>query len=106
MSMRIVYTLRSQEDLKNIYEYIAFTLSAPGTAKDMYLRLTQAVRSLEQMPGRNPLYKDEPWRSQGLRFLPVKKYLILYTTDAETVTVVRILYGGMDVSRQLEEETE
>ena len=55
------------------------------------------------MLGRNPLYKDEPWRSQGLRFLPVTKYLILYTTDAETVTVARILYGGMDVSRQLEE---
>ena len=103
MSLRIVYTRRAQSDLKDLYEYIAFTLSAPGTAKDMYARLTQAVRSLEEMPGRNPLYKDEPWRSQGLRFLPVKKYLILYTADAETVTVVRILDGGMDVSRQLEE---
>ncbi len=106
MSMRIVYTLRAQEDLKNIYEYIAFSLSEPDTAKAMYARLTKAVHSLEQMPGRNPLYKDEPWCSQGLRFLPVKKYLILYTADADTVTVIRILYGGMDVSRQLEEETE
>ena len=68
----------------------------------------KAIRSLESMPERNPLYKDDPWRSQGIRFLPVKNYLVFYTVDAsaDTVSIVRIMYGGRDVSRQLDETIE
>ena len=105
MKMNIVYSHQARQDLKNIYEYIAYSLLVPETAQRMYQRIIESVHSLELMPERNPLYKDEPWHSQGLRFLPVKNYLLLYTVSKETntVAIVRILYGGMDISRQLEE---
>ena len=66
------------------------------------------VRSLESLPERNPLYQDEPWHSQGVRFLRVKNYLVFYTVnpDADTVSVARIMYGGRNISRQLEETSE
>lgn len=82
MSMKIVYTFRARQDL--------------------------SARSPETMPERNPFYKEEPWHSQGLRFLPVKNYLLFYTVNPEnsTVSIVRILYGGMDISRQLENSSE
>ena len=56
------------------------------------------------MPERNPLYSDEPWYSRGVRYLPVRKYLVFYTVSAkdDTVFVSRILYGGRDVSKQLD----
>lgn len=103
--MKIVYTLQAQQDLKNIYEYISYSLLAPDTARSMYQKIIQSARSLESMPERNPLYKEEPWHSQGVRFLPVKNYLLFYVVNKQTstVSISRILYGGMDVSRQLEE---
>lgn len=106
--MNIVYTLQAQQDLKNIYEYIAYTLLVPNTARSIYQKITQSARSLETMPERNPLYKEEPWHSQGVRFVPVKNYLLFYTVNSETqtVSIARILYGGMDISRQLEETVE
>lgn len=108
MKMSLVYTLRAQQDLKNIYEYIAYSLQSPQVAQSMSNRLMQAARSLEDMPERNPLYREEPWHSQGVRFLPVKNYLLFYTVNKETntVSIARILYGGMDISRQLEESIE
>lgn len=59
---------------------------------------------MEEFPERNPLYRDEPWYNQGVRFLSVKNYLIFYTvkSDNEIVSIVRIMYGGRDITRQLE----
>ena len=87
MKMKIVYTLQAQQDLKNIYEYIAYSLLVPDTARNMSRQIMQSVRSLETMPERNPLYKEEPWHSQGVRFIPVKNYLLFYTVNNETHTV-------------------
>lgn len=54
------------------------------------------------------MYKEEPWLSQGVRFLPVKSYLVFYTVNfsKETVSVVRIMYAGRDIRNQLNETTE
>ena len=105
MKIKIVYTFQARQDLKNIYEYIANSLHAPDTARNMYRQIIQSARSLEPMPERNLLYKEEPWHSQGVRFVPVKNYLLFYTVNNETntVSIARILYGGMDINRQLEE---
>lgn len=106
--MKIVYTFKAQQDLQDIYKYIAYTLLVPDTARKMTDSIMERVRSLASMPERNPLYKEEPWRSQGVRFLPVKNYLIFYTVNATegTVFIARIMYGGRDISHQLEETTE
>ena len=105
MKIKIVYTFQARQDLKNIYESIANSLHAPDTARNMYWQFIQSARSLESMPEWNLLYKEEPWHSQGVCFIPVKKYLLFYTVNNEThtVSIVRILYGGMDINHQLEE---
>ena len=61
------------------------------------------IRSLEKMPLRYQLYDTEPWHSQGLRFFPVNLYLVFYLAEEadHTVTVIRIMYGGRDISKQL-----
>lgn len=63
------------------------------------------VRSLESMSERNPLYKNEPWHSQGVHFVPVRNYLVFYTinSNTETVSILRIMFGGQDISHQLDE---
>ena len=106
--MKVVYTFMARQDLCNIYEYIALTLLAPDAARNTTDRIMATVRTLESMPERNPLYKEEPWHSRGVRFVPVRNYLVFYTVNKETdtVSVVRIMYGARDISRQLEETTE
>jgi toxin ParE1/3/4 len=106
--MKIRYTYTARQDLRSIYEYIAYTLLVPKTAETVSEHIMAEVRSLKELPERNPLYKEEPWHSQGVRFMPVKNYLVFYTVDsaAETVSIARILYGGRDISRQLEDTKE
>lgn len=108
MSWTVQYSNRAREDLREIYEYIAYTLLVPETASRQTARVMKEIRSLEEMPMRYRLYDDEPWRSQGLRFFPVNNYLVFYITNEteRSVTVVRIMYGGRDISRQLSETLE
>jgi len=106
--MKIIYTNTARRDLREIYEHIAYTLLVPDTAKAISEKIMREIRSLESLPERNPLYRDEPWHSQGVRFLRVKNYLVFYTVnlDAGTVSIARIMYGSRDISRQLEETQE
>ena len=106
--MKIVYTNTARRDLHSIYEYITYTLLSPDAARNTTEKIMVAIRTLESMPERNPLYKEEPWHSQGVHFIPVRNYLVFYTINKEhdTVSIVRIMYKGRDVSRQLKDTTE
>ena len=53
--MKIVYTVQARQDLRSIYEYLAYTLQVPDTAGRMAERIMDGVRSLKSMPERNPL---------------------------------------------------
>ena len=105
MSWKIVYTAGAKRDLKNIYEYIAYNLLVPETAARQTQRIMKEIRSLDNMPMRFRLYDEEPWHSAGLHFFPVDNYLVFYLPDEsrKTVNIVRIMYGGRDVRRQLSE---
>ena len=91
--------------MRDIYEYIAYELLVPETAAGQTERIMKAIRSLEQMRMRHRLYEEEPWHSQGLRVLPVDNYLVFYLTDetSATVNIIRIMYGGRDIDKQLNE---
>ena len=103
MSWKIVYTSRAREDLRNIFEYIFNELCAPDTAVNQTRRIMQSIRSLDDNPMRYRLREDEPWHSMGLRFFPVDNYLVLYLPKEgkKVVNIVRIMYGGRDIRKQL-----
>lgn len=105
MIFNVLYTSEARQDLRDIYEYIAYELLAPETAARQTERIMKGARSLEQMPMRHRLFEEEPWHSQGVRFLPVDNYLIFYLPDEtnNTVSIIRIMYGGRDVKKQLDE---
>lgn len=105
MSWNIVYTAGARRDLRKIYEYIAQDLSAPETAAGQVQRIMREIRTLDEMPMRFRLYEEEPWRSEGVRFFPVDNYLVFYLPEepGNTVSIIRIMYGGRDIRRQLSE---
>lgn len=55
------------------------------------------------MPERYQIYDKEPWKSRGLRVLPVDHYIVLYVVDHDDqiVTILRIMYVRRDRDYQL-----
>ena len=100
---KVIYTELAERDLHEIYEYIALTLLEPVYAKNQSNRIMNAVAGLSQMPKRFRLYDKEPWRSMGLRIMPVDNYLVFYSPSESKgiVAVIRIMYGGRDIDAQL-----
>ncbi len=94
---------KSEQDIREIYEYIAYTLLAPMNAETVFDRITNAVLSLSEMPERHKIYKTGK-NGERIRFLVSGNHIIFYWVDhsANQVNVVRILYGGIDVDRELD----
>lgn len=104
MKWKIKYSAQALADLKTIFEYIAFELLVPDTARGQVKRIMDSVDKLGEMPMMYKIYENEPWKSKGLRFFPADNYVVLYPPkeNLQTVNVVRIIYGGRDINKQLE----
>lgn len=98
---------QAESDLRGIYEYIAFSLLSPENASGQLDRLQDNILKLDQMPERFKEYENEPWHSRGMRQMPVDNFVVFYIPDSEkgVVTVLRVLYGGRDIDKELREHT-
>ena len=105
MSYFVNISNEAGEDLRQIYLYIAHSLLAPATARAQIACIKKDIFGLDFMPTMFKRYDKEPWCSRGLRMMPVDKYVVFYLIDEENkvVNVTRIIYGGMDIERQLDE---
>ena len=94
---------QADSDLRGIFEYIAFELQSPENASVQLDRLEKHILSLDTMPERYRKYEKEPWKSRGLRVLPVDNYVVLYIPDSDkkVVTILRVMYAGRDIDNQL-----
>ena len=102
----VQYTTTSERDSQSIYDYIADILFEPSVAQKLTDRIMDKADSLGFMPLRHKLCDFEPWRSMGWRFVSVDNYLIFYLPDESknTVSIMRIMYGGRDIESRLSEE--
>ncbi len=94
---------QADRDLRGIFEYIAFELQSPENASGQFDRLEEQILSLDAMPERYRQYEKEPWKSRGLRILPIDNYIVLYVPDSgkKVVTILRAMYAGRDIDNQL-----
>lgn len=96
-------TRQAEEQLREIAEYIRFTLQAPNTASKMLDTLAEEIYSLDQFPYRAPLTEEKPWHSQGVHRISVKNFLVYFWVDEaqKNVQVTGIIYGRRDQRHQL-----
>ena len=89
---------QAEKDLKGIYEYISFVLFSPVNVAKQLQQIITAISKLDYMPERYRKYEKEPWRSRGLRQMPVNNYIIFYTVNDQThiVTVTAVMYKKRD----------
>ncbi len=96
----INYTKNAYSELDAIYKYIAEDLNVPNTASKQIKRITSAIDSLEEMPLRNPLYDNEPWKSRGLRKMLIDNYIVFYFPNETNneIVIMHIFYSGRNIS--------
>lgn len=101
----VYYTEDAEQDLQGIFDYISDVLLEPVTAANQINRIMDAADSLDHLPFRYRLYDKEPWRTRGLRVLPVDNYLVFYcpVESRKAVAIIRVMYGGRDTRKQLGE---
>mgnify|MGYP002727857365 FL=1 len=103
MIYEVEVSQQADSDLREIFEYIAFELQSPKNATGQLDRLEKQILSLNTMPERYRRYEKEPWKSRGLRVLPVDNYVALYIPDCDkkVVTILRVMYTRRDIDHQL-----
>ncbi len=95
----LIYSADALEDLRGIYEHIAYSLSAEQTANRLVGRIRKLIESLEILPNRYKYVDWEPWHSKNVHQAPIENYLVYYLVDEEkkTVEVLRIFYAGRNI---------
>lgn len=97
-------TPQAQEQLEELFYYIAYNLQSPSAAKTMLDTLQNAIASLKALPNRVTLTDEEPWRSLGVHKMVVKSYLVYFLVDEakSQVQVTAIIFSKRDQARALE----
>lgn len=92
---KIVIEETAENDLVGILSYISDTLHEPCIAMKIYGSIKKEVLTLNKMPFRYAVVNEEPYRSMGVRRIPVEKYTAFYIVDEneKTVHIFRILYN-------------
>lgn len=95
MGFRVLITSRAEADIAAVCRYTAQELLNPQAAAALADALYDAVGSLAEMPLRHPVWRNEPWKSRGVRSLGVKNHRIFYLADkaARRVLVLRVFYN-------------
>lgn len=86
------------QQMQETVRYISHTLLEPEVALRWAERIQNAIQSLENMPARYPLVSEDPWREEGVRWMPVEHFVVYYWIEEEqkNVWVLAIVYGRRD----------
>ena len=108
MTFSVHISKQAADDLRGIFEYIAFSLHSAEAAELQLMRLETGIKSLSSFPQRFKLYEKEPWKGRGLRMMLVNHYLVYYICNSEqkNVHIIRVIYGGRDMDGLLRDALE
>ena len=101
MRYRVIFTPQAQEQLADLYNYIAEAAS-PNTAARYTDAIVSYCESLRTFPLRGNKRDDV---RPGLRITNYKKRVVIaFTVDAELISIIGIFYGGRDYETILQED--
>jgi len=92
----VIITEPAKSDVRNTAAYIATKLHNKIAASRLMNDAYKAMYSLDEMPRRHPLVDDEYLAGCGMRFFPVRNYLVFYIIHEKnkTVEIERFLYSA------------
>ncbi len=99
---RLVYLLSAQDDLNDIYRYIARESKSRAIGEAFIHSLRQQCRRLASLPG--SLGKPRPELRPDIRSFAFKGYVIFFRYEGERFEVVNILEGHRDILGHFQKE--
>lgn len=101
--VKLQYAVPAKEDLKSIYNFIAF--DSAYYAKKFIQQLKDRIKILKSYPEQGRII--HPLRYQNLRQLLFKEYRIIYIYDSSTISILTIhhqsrLLENIDVVKEFE----
>lgn len=100
---KVKVTRQAMEQLQEIVHYISKELLAPEAADHLLMEIRKGIESLSEFPERHAFIEEEPWRSEGVRKIVVKNFLVYYWVDMERcmVYITAVIYNKRDQIYQL-----
>jgi len=95
---RITQTARAEQDLEEIWFYIA--VDNVGAADALLDEFDNSCRLLATQPKMGRAREE---LASGLRSFPVRRYVVFYRPLVDGIEVVRVLHGARDVTEIAEE---
>ena len=103
MNYRVVFSPEAQEQLADLYRYIA-----QAASPDIAARYTNAIvsycESLNTFPHRGTMRDDVRIGLRGTNYK--KRAVIAFNVDADQVSIIGIFYGGQDYEIVLQDDFE
>lgn len=95
-SYGLKFTPVAEDDLDNIFQYIAENLKAPKAANDLMDEIERQTMRLSDFPYSGSPVSDDILASRGYRKLVAKNYIVFHLIDEreKQVVVMRVLYGA------------
>ncbi len=108
MDYQVTLTAQATEQIREIVIYISQSLQEPTVAKHWADLLYNEIANLCFMPSRHLLVEEEPWRTKGIRKMPVKNFIVYYWVDEENkrVSITAVIYGRRDQLAALSDITQ
>lgn len=101
MSYRVVFSPEAQEQLAELYRYIADAAS-PDIAAQYTEAIVSYCESLRRFPLRGTIRDDV---RPGLRITNYKgRAVIAFDVDTEAVSIIGVFYGGQDYETILQDD--
>ena len=98
MTYTVKVTKQAYGQMREIMSYITNELFASEAAQNLLDKFQKAISDLADMPKMHSLVDEEPWRSEGVRKIVVKNFLIYFWVDDENmrVQVTAVIYQRRD----------
>lgn len=103
MTFRVVFSPEAEDQLADLYRYIA-TVASPGIAERYVNAIISYCETLETFPLRGAQRNDI---RPGLRITNYKgRTVIAFDVDAQQVSIIGVFYGGQDYETALQDDLE
>ena len=104
MATRTKLSELAADDLNEIMRYYCEELFIPQAAAGFHNNIQRQIELIDDNPLMYPLHHDEKLSAEGYRFVTIGRYLMFYivSDDETSVDIIRIVYGGRDLTALLE----
>lgn len=95
MTYRVQVTHEAARDIEEALAYIEDMLCNARAAQALYAQVEKVILGLDMFPQRYPLCRDVVLEAYGVRYVHVKKYILLYriVEEKQEVDILAFIYG-------------